>query len=115
MQGVDLVFQRLEGVVTLFLGACHGVALRVRDLPLFGDLPMLVEAFADERGQDLVDAVNGGTAINMAGNLRDDLGGDCSGGRDRLRRFDLGVAHLEAVGQHAFQVDQHAVEHREER
>ncbi len=35
--------------------------------------------------------------------------------RDRLRRFNLGVPHFKALGQHAFQVDQHAVEHREER
>ncbi len=51
----------------------------------------------------------------MAGDLGDDLRGDGGGGGDRLRRFDLGVAHFKAVGQHAFQIDQHAVEHREER
>ncbi|MNP40674.1 hypothetical protein D3C76_1343280 [compost metagenome] len=75
---------------------------------------MFVKAFGDERRQDLVDTVNGGTAINMAGHLRDDLRGHCGSGGDRLRGFNLGVTHLEAVGQHALQVDQHAVEHREE-
>lgn len=39
----------------------------------------------------------------MAGDLSDDLGGHCSGGADRLRGIDLGVTHLEAVGQHAVQ------------
>ena len=115
VQGVDLVLQRLEGVVTLFLGARHGIAFGVRDLPLFRHLQVFAEALVDERRQDFIDAVDGGAAINMAGDLGDDLRGHGGGGGDRLRRLDFGVAHLEAVGQHAFQIDQHAVEHREER
>ncbi|MNG94504.1 hypothetical protein D3C79_535160 [compost metagenome] len=115
MQSIDFIFQRLEGVVTLFLGAGHRIAFHVWDLPLLRYLLMLVEALGDEGGQDLINAVDGGTAINMAGNLSDDLRGHGGGGGDRLRRLDLGVTHLEAVGQHAFQIDQHTVEHREER
>ena len=51
----------------------------------------------------------------MAGDLGDNLRRDRGGGRDRLRRLNFGIAHFKAVRQHAFQVDQHAVEHREER
>ena len=114
MQCVDLILQRLEGVVALFFGTGAGIAFGIRDLPLFGDFAMLFEAFADERRQHFIDAVDGGAAVNMAGDLGDDLRRHRGGGRDRLRRLDLRVAHLKALGQHAFQVDQHAVEHREE-
>ena len=49
VQGVDLVLQRLEGVVTLFLGARHGIAFGVRDLPFFRHLQVFAEALVDER------------------------------------------------------------------
>ena len=73
MQRIDFVFQRLEGVVALFLGARAGIAFRIRDLPLFGDFTVLFEAFGDERRQHFIDAVNGGAAINVAGDLGDNL------------------------------------------
>ena len=114
MQRVDFILQRLEGVVALFFGTGAGIAFGVRDLPLFGDFTMLFEAFGDERRQHFIDTVDGGAAINMAGDLGDDLRRHRGGGRDRLRRLDLRVAHLKALGQHPFQIDQHAVEHREE-
>ena len=76
---------------------------------------MLFEALGDERRQHFIDTVNGGAAVNMAGDLGDNLRRDRGGGRDRLRRLNFGIAHFKAVSQHAFQVDQHAVEHREER
>ena len=50
----------------------------------------------------------------MAGDLGDNLRRDRGSRGDRLRRFNLRVTHFKAVGQHAFQIDQHAVEHREE-
>ena len=51
----------------------------------------------------------------MAGDLRDNLRGDGGRGRDGFWRFNLRVTHLKALRQHAFQVDQHAVKHWEER
>ena len=51
----------------------------------------------------------------MAGNLSDNLCGHGGGGRDRFRTLNFCVTHLEAVSQHAFKVDQHAVKHWEER
>ncbi|STM19101.1 Uncharacterised protein [Escherichia coli] len=51
----------------------------------------------------------------MAGDLGNNLRSYRGCRRDRLRRFNLGVPHFKALGQHAFQVDQHAVEHWEER
>ncbi len=114
MQGIDLVLQRLEGVVALFLGARAGVAVGIRDLPLRRRFAVLVEAGRHERSQYLIDTVDGGAAVDVARHLGDDLCGNRRGGRDRLRRFDLGVAHLEALGQHPLQVDKHAVKHREE-
>ena len=115
MQSIDFVFQRLEGVVALFLGTRAGIAFRIRDLPLFGNFTVLVEAFFDERRQHFIDAVNGGAAINMAGDLGDNLRRYRRGGGDRFRWFNLRVAHFKPVRQHPFQIDQHAVEHREER
>ena len=115
VQGVDLVLQRLEGVVALFLGASHGVGFHIGNAPLFGHFTVFLPADGHIGGQHFVDAVDGGAAIDVARHLSDDLGGHGSGGADGFRGIDLCIAHLEAVGQHPFQVDQHAVEHREER
>ena len=115
VQGVYFVLQRLEGIVALFNGTRVSVAFGVRDVPLFCGLAMFVVAGGDKRCQHFIDTVNGGAAINMAGNLSNNLRSYSGCRRDRLRRFNLGVPHLKALGQHAFQVDQHAVEHREER
>ncbi|MNV43799.1 hypothetical protein D3C71_1355280 [compost metagenome] len=115
VQGVHFIFEGLERVVALFFGAGVRIAVGIRNIPLLRHFTMLVEALGDKRGQYFVDTVNGGAAINMAGDLGDDLRRDCRGGRDRFWRFNLGVTHFKAVGQHAFQVDQHTVEHREER
>ena len=82
VQRVHLILQRLEGVVALFLGAGVRVAVGVRDLPLFGRFTMLVEACRHERGQHFINAVNRGAAINMAGDLSDNLRGDGSGRGD---------------------------------
>lgn len=43
MQCVDLILQRLEGVVALFFGTGAGIAFGIRDLPLFGDFAMLLK------------------------------------------------------------------------
>ncbi|MNF06073.1 hypothetical protein D3C80_2059470 [compost metagenome] len=51
----------------------------------------------------------------MAGDLRDNLRGDGRCGGNRLWRVNFRITHFETVIQHAFQVDQHAVKHREER
>ena len=51
----------------------------------------------------------------MARDLGDNLRRDGRRRGDRLRRLNLGVTHFKTVGQHAFEVDQHAVKHREER
>ena len=84
-------------------------------MPLFGNFTVLIEAFGNKRRQYFIDAVDGRTAINMAGDLSDNLRRYRGSGRDRLRRLNLGVAHFKSLGQHAFKIDQHAVEHREER
>ena len=115
MQRVYLIFQRLEGVVALFLGAGTGVTVSIRDLPLFRRFTVFVEALGHERGQHFINAVNGGAAIDVARHLGDDLRRDRRRGGDGFRRLNLGVTHFKTVGQHAFQVDQHAVKHREER
>ncbi len=115
VQGVDLVLQRLEGVVALFLGASHGVGFHIGNAPLFGHFTVLLPADGHIGGQHFVDAVDGSAAIDVARHLSDDLGGHGRGGADGFRGIDLRIAHLEAVGQHPFQIDQHAVEHREER
>ena len=114
MQRVYLIFQRLEGVVALFLGAGTGITFGVGYLPLFGNFTVLIEAFGNKRRQHFIDAVDGRAAINMAGDLRDNLRRYRGGGRDGLRRLNLGVAHFKTLRQHAFKIDQHAVEHREE-
>lgn len=114
VQGVDFVLQRLEGVVALFLGAGHGVGFHIGNAPLFGHFTVLLPADGHIGCQHFVDAVDGGATIDMARHLGDDLGGHGSGGADRFRGIDLRIAHLEAVSQHPFQIDQHAVEHREE-
>ena len=114
VQGVYLVLQRLEGVVTLLLGAGHGVGVHIADAPLLGHLPVFLPADGHIGRQHLIDTVDGGAAIDVTRHLSDDLGGHCGGGADGLGSVDLRVAHLEAVGQHALQVDQHAVEHGEE-
>ncbi len=114
VQGIHLVFQGLEGVVALLLGAGHGVGIHVLDPPLLGHLPVLVPADGHIGGQHLVDAVDGGAAIDVARYLGDDLGSHRGGGADGFGGVDLRVAHLEAVGQHPLQIDQHAVEHGEE-
>ncbi len=76
---------------------------------------MLLPADGHIGSQHFIDAVDGGTTIDVARHLGDDLGGHGRGGADGFRGIDLRIAHLEAVGQHPFQIDQHAVEHREER
>ncbi len=115
VQCVDFIFQRLEGVITLFLGAVVGKGFDIGNLPLFGGLAMFVETGGDERCQHFINTINGGAAVNVAGDLRDNLRGDGGGGGNRLRRINFRIAHFETVIQHAFQVNQHAVKHREER
>ena len=91
-----------------------GKTLHIRNVPLFGYLLVLLVADGDVRGQDFIDPVDGGATIDVAGHLGDDLGGDGRGCADGLGGVDFGIAHLEAMGQHAVQIDQHAVEHGEE-
>ena len=50
----------------------------------------------------------------MTGNLGNDLGCDGRSGSDRPGRFNFRITHAETVGHHPFNIDQHAVEHREE-
>ncbi|MNO46284.1 hypothetical protein D3C76_365680 [compost metagenome] len=114
VQGVDLVLQGLEGVVALLLGAGHGVGVHVADAPLLGHFPVFLPADGHIGSQHLVDAVDGGAAIDVARHLGDDLGGHGGGRADGFGGVYLRIAHLEAVGQHPLQVDQHAVEHGEE-
>ncbi len=114
VQSVDFILQRLEGVVTLFLGAGHGIGFHIGNAPLFGHFTVFLPADGHIGGQHFIDAVDGGAAIDVAGHLSNDLGSDRGGGADRFRRIDLRITHLEAVSQHPLQIDQHAVEHREE-
>lgn len=115
MQGIYLILQRLKGVVALFLRTLARILLGLRDLPLFSNRQMPGIALLNKRGQHFINTINSGAAVNMAGDLRDDLRRYGGGGGDRFRRLDFSIAHFETVGQHAFQIDQHAVEHREER
>ncbi|MOA10001.1 hypothetical protein D3C78_1298700 [compost metagenome] len=73
MQRVHFIFQRLERVIALFFGAGMGVSVCVWDLPLFGYFAVFFEAFSNERREHFVDAVNGRPAVNMAGDLRNNL------------------------------------------
>ncbi len=114
VQGIHLVLQRLKGVVALFVRTLTCILFSLRNLPLFSDRQMPGIALLNKRGQHFINAVNGGAAVNVACDLGDDLRRHSSGGGDRFRRLDLSVAHFKAIGQHAFQIDQHAVKHREE-
>ena len=114
VQGVNFVFQRLEGVITLLFGAGEGKTFNIGNVPLFGYLFVFFVADGDIGGQHFINAVDGGATIDMAGNLGNDLGGDGCGRADRLGSINLGITHLEAMGQHAVQINQHAVEHGEE-
>ncbi|CAH0213812.1 hypothetical protein SRABI106_01812 [Rahnella aquatilis] len=76
MQRIDFIFQRLECVITLFLGTVTGERFGIGNLPFFSGLTMFVEAGGNKRRQHFVDAVNGGAAVNVAGDLRDNLCGD---------------------------------------
>ncbi len=73
VQGIYFVLQRLEGVVALFDGTRVGVAFSIRNAPLLRRFTVLVVAGGDKRSQNFVDTVNGGAAINMAGNLSNNL------------------------------------------
>lgn len=76
---------------------------------------MPCQAGVNKRCQHFINAINGSAAVNMAGDLCNNLCGNGGGSSDRFRRFNAGIAHIETPGQHAVQVDQHAVKHREER
>ena len=115
MQGIHFILKGLECVVALFLGTGMRITVGIWDLPLFSGFAMLIKALGHERCENFVNTVNGGTAINMAGNLRDNLRGDGRRGGDGFWRLNLRVTHLKALRQHTFQVDQHAVKHWEER
>ncbi len=82
MQRIDLIFQRLERVITLFFGAGARVAFDVRDLPLFCGQTMFLQADVDIGRQHFIDAIQRRAAINMAGDLRDNLRGHRRGGGD---------------------------------
>ncbi len=114
VERVDLIFEGLEGVVTLLLSERHGVGLGIINAPVLTGRKVLVVAGGDVGGQDFVDAVDRGAAVNVAGNLSDDLRGDSGGSGNGFGRLYLGVAHLEALSEHALEIDEHAVEHREE-
>ena len=115
MQRVHFILEGLECVVALFLGTGMRIAVGIRDLPLFCGFTVLVKALGDERRENFIDTVNGGAAVNVAGNLGDNLCGDRSRRGDGFWRLNLRVTHLKALRQHAFQVDKHTVKHREER
>ncbi|MNC29132.1 hypothetical protein D3C75_773690 [compost metagenome] len=114
VQRIHFIFQRLESVITLFLGARKCIAFGIRDLPLFSSLAMFFKAFSDERCQHFINTVNRGAAVNVAGNLGNNLCRDGGRRRDGFRRFNLRITHLKTVRQHTFQINQHAVKHREE-
>lgn len=44
------------------------IAIGIRDLPLFCGFTVLVKALGDERRENFIDTVNGGAAVNVAGN-----------------------------------------------
>ncbi|CQR21855.1 Uncharacterised protein [Yersinia enterocolitica] len=75
---------------------------------------MFIETFGDKRCQNFIDAVNGCAAIDMAGDLRDNLRGHCGSSRNGFWRLDFRITHFKTLSQHAIEVNQHAVEHREE-
>ncbi len=115
MEGVDLILKGLEGVVALLLGAGARIAVMIRDVPLLRDGDVLLIALHDVGLKDLVNAVDGSAAVDVACHLGNDLRGYRSRGGDGLRGLDLGIAHLESLLEHASEIDEHAVEHREER
>ena len=63
---------------------------------------------------DTVNLINTGSAVNVAGNLSDDLSGDGGCSQDRFGCFNLGITHLETLQQHPFHIDKHAIKHRKE-
>ena len=102
VQRVHFILQRLECVVALFFSTGAGVAFHIRDVPLKRRAAVLLKACRHKRGQHFVNAVDGGTAVDVARHLGDDLRRHGGGGGNRLRRFYLGVAHFKPLRQHAF-------------
>lgn len=76
---------------------------------------MFVVAGGDKRCQHFIDTVNGGAAINVAGNLSNNLLITAVTTLRSTSAVQSRRSPFKALGQHAFQVDQHAVEHREKR
>ena len=117
MQGVDLVFQRLISVVAILFRHLHGV---FAGLALIADPAqplgqMFVESHTYIGRMNAINFINTGTTVYMAGHLGNDLSGNgCSGGNG-LGRFNLRIPHPEPIGHHPLDIDQHTVEHGEER
>ena len=101
--------------MALFFSLRGSKGFRICDSPVQRQLILLVVTLSDKRSQDFIDTINRGTTIDMTGYLGDDLRRHGRRRRDRLRRLNLGVTHLEAISQHATEIDQHAVKHGEER
>ncbi len=100
--------------MALFFGTFASIGVRLRNVPVLRHGKVFCEALFHIGCQHFINPVQRGSAVNMAGDLRNDLRRDGRCGGDGFWRLDLGITHLEAVGQHPFQVDQHAVEHGEE-
>ncbi len=82
MKGVYFIFKRLEGVIAFLFSTGAGKAVRIRNVPLLGHLLILHETLGNIRGKHLIAAVDGCTAVDMAGNLGDDLCGNRGCGTD---------------------------------
>ena len=118
---INLVLNRLDTVLNFLFRPLPGyffslfhIRLDAVDFLLFfyDGFHVFVEGLADVRSQNAVDAVDGLAAVLAAGYLGDDLRRHRTGYLERLRRVDFLAVDDRAVGQHVFQIDEAAVEHR---
>ena len=112
-EGIDLIFQRLHGIIDIFLSLAPSIVLLLfRKHPLFGICQVFLVVLFCIRGQDLIDPVSRATPVltrSYIGNNLRDLS-RCS--LDGLRTFDFCIPNFKAISEHAFKIDQTAVGHR---
>ena len=111
-EGIDLVFQRLHGIIDIFFRFLPSIVLAFfRENPLFSILQVLLIILFCIRGQDFIDPVCRATTILARGHIGNDLRDLSRCSLDGFRTFYFCIPNLKAVSQHAFKIDQTTVGH----
>ena len=109
---IDLIFQRLHGIIDIFLSLAPSIVLLLfRKHPLFGICQVFLVVLFCIRGQDFIDPVSWAPPVltrSYIGNNLRDLS-RCS--LDGLRTFYFCIPNLKAISEHAFKINQTAVGH----